>query len=129
MKVGTIGNISDGVSAMSAAGKQAFAALISPGGESINGPEAHNGFTTAMTGLSLSDQLAAAQVHRSILDITSSGAVNQEYLYNNGTLTQFTSQGFSPQDAAALSASQIAVALLADTYVPPVTTASSYWPS
>jgi hypothetical protein len=123
----TIGNISEGVGALSAAGKQAFATLIKADGSAIVGETAQNGFTAAMSGLSQSDQLAAAQTYRSILDITSSGAVNQEYLYNNGTLTQFTSAGYSPQDAAALSAAQIAVALLADNQVPPVTTSGPYW--
>jgi hypothetical protein len=125
----TIGNISEGVGSMSSAGKQAFAALIRSDGSGIEGATAQNGFTAAMSGLSQSDQLAAAQTYRSILDITSSGAVNQEYLYNNGTLTQFTNSGFSPQDAAALSAAQIAVALLADNQVPPVTSNGPYWPA
>ena len=106
---------------MSPAGKTAFASLVKADGSGINGVTAQNSFTTIMSGLSASDQFAAAQVYRSINDITSSGAVNQEYLYNNGAIKQFTDQGFTPQQAAELSAAQLAVAVLSDNQIPTLT--------
>jgi hypothetical protein len=123
----TFGLISESVSNLSAAGKQAISTLINADGSGVVGSTALNGFNTAISGLSASDQAFATQAFGAIQDITSAGAVNQEYLYNNGTLTQFTSIGISPQQAAALSAAQITVALLADNYVPPVTTSGPYW--
>ena len=124
---GNFDAISNAVNTISDAGKTVLAGLISADGTGCDGKFVIDNWDARAAGLSETDRNAAQSAYNAIKEITSAGAVNQEYLYNNGALTTYTNAGYTTDQAAAYSAAQLACVLLADDKIPPVTANNPYW--
>jgi len=119
--------ISNAVNTISDAGKTVLAGLMSADGTGCDGKFVVDNWEVRAAGLSQDDKAAAISAYNAIKEITAAGAVNQEYLYNNGALTTYTNFGYTTDQAAAYSAAQLAVVLLADDKIPPITANNPYW--
>ena len=123
---GNFTTISASVSAISGPGKTVLAGLVAADGRGIDGKNAFDSWATTSAALSVPDQLATLAAYNAIKTIVDAGVVTNERS-SKGGLGSWQDVGYSPATAAAYTAAQLTVALLADSAIPPKSGINDAW--
>jgi len=123
---GTFSTISNSLATISGAGKTVLATLIQADGRGIDGKNAFDTWNTTSAALSDSDRAATLAAYNAIKTVVDAGVVNNERS-SKGGLGAWQDVGYDPTSAAAYTAAQLTVALLADSAIPPKTGINDAW--